>query len=350
MTTETGAGPIVNGYSGHIWKQYWFFSDITRDLIRGDVQSLAAGLQAYGIRAVAVDLRQLGAGDQAAWEAFARGPWVTSVHRSARRLLVMLAEPASPASSRWPELDTTVLADVVEPAAGITGMVVMRNPSNVAWTPPVDPRVRRVKVEWVRADGLVELEHESHILPPPFIGPGQTYTAPLHFFTPTASQNYVLRASTDGEVLFERYVLVTPVDPAAYGDSAQGMSAGLSLRSPASLNLAPGDLAPLHVDALNDGQKTWDAAEANIRFGWRWWKINDDGSETEQPQYEDRLHMLGHIYYAIPPGRGYSFAGRLQAPEEPGRYVVRASMLVELVGWFGNDPVEIEVIVKPAAA
>ena len=114
------------------------------------------------------------------------------------------------------------------------------------------------------------------------------------------------------------------------------------------MTLTPRERAPLHVDAFNIGQKSWDAAEANVRFGWRWWKINDDGSETEQPQYEDRLQMLSHVYYVIPPGRGYAFAGQLRAPDEPGRYVVRASMLVELVGWFENEPVEIEVIVTPA--
>ena len=59
--------------------------------------------------------------------------------------------------------------------------------------------------------------------------------------------------------------------------------------------------------------------------------------------------MLSHIYYGIP-GRGYAFAGKLRAPDEPGRYVVRASMLVELVGWFENDPVEIVVLVKPTAS
>jgi len=128
------------------------------------------------------------------------------------------------------------------------------------------------------------------------------------------------------------------------------MAAGLTLHSPASVTLEAGALAPLRVDAMNIGQKSWDTAKADVRFGWRWWKINDDGSETEQPQYEDRLLMHDHVYYDIPPGRGYAFAGRLQAPNEPGRYVVRASMLVELVGWFSSEPVEIEVIVTPADA
>ena len=348
MATETGAGPIVNGYSGHIWKQYWFFSDVTRNLIPSDVQSLAAGLQAYGIRAVAVDLRRVSNQDRAAWETLARGPWVVDVKRVAQHLLITLDDPASPAAHRWTDLDSTLLADVVEPAAGFTGMLVIHNPTTAAWTPPGDPRVRRVRVQWVRADGSVELEHETDVLPPPFMAPGQFHVTPMHVFTPTESNNYVLRATTDDEIMFERSVLVAPVEPVAYAGSAKGMAADLRLRTPTSMALAPGERAPLHVDAFNTGQKSWDAAEANVRFGWRWWKINDDGSETEQPQYEDRLIMLSHVYYGIPPGRGYAFAGQLRAPDEPGRYLVRASMLVELVGWFENDPVEIEVIVTPA--
>ena len=350
MTTETGAGPIVNGYSGHIWKQYWFFRDQTQDLISSQLPSLAAGLQAYGIRAVAVDLGRASDQDRAAWAAFARGGWVVDVNRVNQHLLVSLADPASPPDDSWTDLDTTLLADVVEPSAGFTGMLVQRNPDTAPWIPPGDPRVRSVKLAWVRTDGSVEFEHESDMLPPPFLGPGQFHATPMHVFTPSESNNYVLRATTDDEVIFERRVLVAPVQPVAYAGSAKGMVASLTLRSPASVTLAPGESAPLQVEALNIGQKSWDAAEANVRFGWRWWKINDDGSEVEQPEYEGRVPLWGHIYSDIPPGRGYAFAGRLRAPDEPGRYVVRASMLVELVGWFENDPVEIEVIVQPANA
>lgn len=348
MATETGAGPIVNGYSGHIWKQYWFFSDLTRNLIRSDVPNLAAGLQAYGIRSVAVDLSQVSDQDRAAWTTLAESPWAVDAQHVERHLLITLAEPARPPSSRWTDLDATLLADVVDLAAGFTGMLVTQNSNSTAWIPPGDSRVRRVEVAWLRADGSVEAEHESDVLPPPLLGPGQVYTTPMRLYAPSEPGNYVLRTSTDGELLFERNVLVTRIRPVTYQGSARGMAAGLTLRSPASVTLAPGELAPLHVDAMNIGQTSWDPAVADVRFGWRWWKINDDGSETEQPQYEDRIVMLGHVYYGIPPGRGYAFSGRLQAPDEPGRYVVRASLLVELVGWFGNNPVEIEVTVKPA--
>ena len=84
----------------------------------------------------------------------------------------------------------------------------------------------------------------------------------------------MLRATTDGELLFERAVLVAPVQPAAFEGSADGMLASLHLRTPASFTAASGELLPLHVDALNIGRKSW-TDEANIRLGWRWWKVNE---------------------------------------------------------------------------
>ena len=129
MTTEAGAGPIVNGYSGHIWKQYWFFRDVTWNLIPTDVSSLAAGLQAYGIRAVAVDLGRVSDQDRTAWENLARGPWTVDAKRVAQHLLITLDDPSKPPAHRWTDLDSTLLADVVEPAAGVTGMLVLHNPT-----------------------------------------------------------------------------------------------------------------------------------------------------------------------------------------------------------------------------
>ena len=346
MATEGGLGPIVNGYSGHIWQQYWYFRDMTQNLMAGEMPGLAAGLQAYGVRTIAVDLRQFGGRDRELWETFARGPWVAATNRADGHLLVTLTDPTRPPANRWTDLETTLLVDVVEPDIGFIGTLVMRNPNRTPWLPPGDSRVRRLYMEWIRADGAVEIAYETDALPPPFLRPGQVHAIPVHQFSPPVPGAYVLRASADGERLFERNVRVEPIEATAFDGSADGMLAILSLRTPASFTTTPGDLLPLHVDARNIGQKSWND-EASIRLGWRWWKIEQDGGETEQPQYEGRVPLLGHIFNDIPPGRGYAFAGQLRAPDEPGRYVVQVSLLVELVAWFNNDPVEIKVSVRP---
>ncbi len=348
MATETGAGPIVNGYSGHIWQQYWYFRDLTKDLMAGELEGLAAGLQAYGVRTIAVDLRHSGDRDREQWRAFAQGPWVVEATQVDYHLLISMADPSGPTAQRWADLNVTLLADVVNPSAGFVGTLVMHNPTTGPWIPPGDSRVRSVYVQWIRPDGTDEIAVETTFLPPPFLRPGQVHAVQMHALTPKTPNNYVLRTTVDDEVLFERRVLVTPVEPMTNDGSATGMLAKLTLRTPDTFTLAPQDLAPLHVDALNIGQRSWDARESDIRLGWRWWKVNDDGSETEQPQYEGRVVLLGHLFNDIPPGLGYAFAGQLRAPDQPGRYVVRVSMLVELVAWYDIDPVEIDVIVKPA--
>lgn len=350
LATETRTGPISNGYSGHIWQQYWFLSDATQDLVASELHGLAAGLQAYGIRAVAVDLRRVDEHDARTWEDFASGPWASGATRVNQHLLITLEDPANPPADRWDDLDTTMLAVVVEPSAGFTSQLIMHNPGSRAWIPPGDARVRRVTMEWVAADASIAVRHVTDVLPPLFLAPGQFHASPIHGFAPRAPGNYRLRISTDGAVLMERPVLVAPVDPTPNDGTVKGMRASFALRTPATFAVHPQELIPVHVEARNIGQTSWDQAHSNVRFGWRWWRIGDDGSETVQPQLEGRILMQSHVYGGVPPGRGYAFSGQIHAPEEPGRYVVRASMLIELVDWFLNEPVEIEVIVKPAEA
>jgi hypothetical protein len=348
MATETGAGPIVNGYSGHIWQQYWYFKEMTQPLVASELEGLAAGLQAYGIRTVAVDLKQF-RGNRGLWEDFARLPQVSDSRVAGGHLLITLGQPQFSPVSQWGDVDISTLVDVVNPDVDFISTIVMQNSNSVPWIPPGDSHVRRLSVEWIRDDGGIAAAYETDALPPPFLRPGQTHTIPVHQFSPPTPGSYTLRASADGKRLFERRVRVETVVPAPYEGSADGMLAGLVLRTPASFSATPTELMPLHVDATNIGQKSWND-EANIRLGWRWWQVNEDGSETEQTKYEGRVVLLGHLFRDIPPGMGYAFVGKLRAPDEPGRYVVRVSMLVELVGWFSIDPIEIDITVTPSNA
>ena len=71
-----------------------------------------------------------------------------------------------------------------------------------------------------------------------------------------------------------------------------------------------------------------------------------DGSEEEIPQFEGRVPLLGHESGEIRPGNGYAFRGQIRTPDMPGKYVVRISMLSELVAWFDNSPIEIDVLTQ----
>ena len=135
MATEGSVGPIVNGYSGHIWQQYWYFVDTTQKLMAGELEGLAAGLSAYGIRTIAVDLQQVG-GASVLWEEFGRGPWVSRLQRVDSHLVIELAERTSLPADQWIDLEATVLLDAAQPASGFISTLVLRNPSADPWIPP----------------------------------------------------------------------------------------------------------------------------------------------------------------------------------------------------------------------
>ncbi len=113
------------------------------------------------------------------------------------------------------------------------------------------------------------------------------------------------------------------------------------------MNAHPGDRLQLHVDAVNSGTTVWDG-EGNLRLGYRWFRKLADGTEEELPQFEGRILWFGHLHGgSILPGNGYSFTGTMTAPDEPGEYVVRVSMLVELVAWFESEPLKLYVKIGP---
>jgi hypothetical protein len=344
LATQTGAGPLVNGYSGHIWQQYWYFRDATQGLMESEMTGLAKGLQAYGIRTVVVDLQKLGNRDASIWETFAASTFTRSVNRTDRHLLITLQDLEAQPANHWTDLQATFLADQVRPNAGFVGTLVLDNSGDLPWTPPENSNVRKLTVRWQNESSETDLEFVAKVLPPPFLRPGQAHAAEMHVFTPSTPGAYVLSATADGEQLFEQNVVVTTKKDEPFDGTADGMSASLHLRTPNTFKTKAASLLPLHVDALNTGQVAW-IDPANIRLGWRWFEINAGSDDQELPAYEGRSPLLGHIWGDIPPGRGYAFTGQLRAPDNPGEYLVRVSMLIELVAWFTIDPVEIHVTV-----
>lgn len=344
LTTQTRAGPLVNGYSGHIWQQYWYFRDATQGLMESEMPGLAKALQAYGIRTVIIDLQKLGNRDASIWETFAASSFTRSVDRTDRHLLITLRDLEAQPSNDWTDLKSKFLVDHIQPNTGFVGTLVLHNTNKQAWLPPKNSNVRKISIRWQHQSAQTGLTFQTDVLPPPFLRPGQAHAAEMHVFTPSVAGDYVLSATVDGRQLFEQYVAVASRTHTNFDGSANGMSANLYLRTPQTFAAKPASLLPLHVDALNSGQVAW-VDPANIRLGWRWFAIDASGDEQELPAYEGRSPLLGHIWGDIPPGRGYAFTGQLRAPDKPGEYVVRVSMLIELVAWFTIDPIEIQVTV-----
>ena len=140
------------------------------------------------------------------------------------------------------------------------------------------------------------------MLPPPFLRPGQVHAVPIDGFAPSTPGRYVLRVSADGERLIERRVQVRPVEPAAFDGSADGMQASLSLRTPARFAATPAELLTLHVDAINIGRTSWND-EANIRLGWRWWKVQRGRKRESSSQNTRAALPLFRVISSVPTSR-----------------------------------------------
>ena len=346
MAALAQSGPLVNGYSGHTWPQTWHFRDLTQSRSVAEADDLAAGLSAFGVRTVILDESLLGRGDRRLWTAVRASPHVEEVAMHADLILIRLRPPGAPPSHDWADLRSDFLVATVPPSAGVTSALVLENTTDGPWTPPGNSRVRVLDVAWIGPDGEVVTRSTADVLPPPFLMRGQDHRQPMRVLTPPDPGDYRLRAHVDGVEMLDQPVRVAAVPTTPFQGSGQGLHATLTLRTPAQFEAPPGDPLPLHVDALNTGEVAWEEP-AVIRLGWRFFKIEPDGSERELPEREGRIVLLGHEYTPTAPGAGYAFAGAILAPPEPGRYVARVSMLAELVAWFDIAPLEIQVVVTP---
>ena len=340
------SGRLVNGYSGHIWQQIWFFRDLTQGRSVTEADSLAGGLSAFGVRTVLLYEGAFGPEDRRLWTAVRASPHVEEATTQEGYTRIKLRPPSIPPSREWTDLRADFLVRNVPPSAGLVSSLVLENTTDRPWTPPGDSRIRVLDLAWIGPSGEVVMRYSPDVLPPPFLMRGQVHRQPMHLFTPDEAGAYRLRGRVDGVEIFDQPVRVGAVPRAPFQSDGQGLYATLTLRTPSEFEVPPGDRLPLHVDALNSGVVAWDGPAA-IRLGWRWFQIGPDGSEVERREWEGRILLEGHLYPVIVPGAGYAYAGALPAPTEPGRYVVRVLMLAELVAWFEIEPIEIQVVVTP---
>ena len=347
LSTRVGAGPLVNGYAGFIWPQYWYFRDVTTNIPRSNVPELVAALRAYGVRSIVIDTSRLEDTGDPVWTDMESGPLVESVLSSGNwRIIVLQKDPADAARS-WTDVDVDVLLDSAPAKAGVITAFSISNLAGRPWLPPLSSKVRRAELSWIDSVGRTEMVSQSVLLPPPFLLARGTHSTVLHVFTPGREGEYTLRLEVDGQTIVEREVQIGPVRPQPFTGTGAGLRAELRLLSPRVMNAHPGDRLQLHVDAVNSGTTVWDG-EGNLRLGYRWFRKLADGTEEELPQFEGRILWFGHLHGgSILPGNGYSFTGTMTAPDEPGEYVVRVSMLAELVAWFENEPLKLYVKIGP---
>ena len=345
FVTRAESGPLVNGYSGFIWPQYWYFRDAAAEVTAANVFGLARGLAAYGVWNVVLERSKLGSGQLAAWDTLGEGAGVEAVTQAGAWTLMRLAPAEVPAEGAWSELETALLLWVAPADAGLRTWLTLVNASSDPWMPRDGGHVRSALVRWTNADGRSVLEFETDLLPPPFLAGEGSHSPIVHLFTPAQVGRYRLTMEVDGEVIVDRAVEVETMAPGSFDGTVAGLEAGLTGVSARTFEGRPGEKFILHVDALNTGSVAW-GGEANIRLGWRWYRVLPNGEEIEMPRYEGRIPLVGHLTGAVWPGNGYSFRGLVETPPEPGTFKLRVSMVAENVGWFGAEPVVVDVVLK----
>jgi hypothetical protein len=343
FVTRAESGPLVNGYSGFIWPQYWYFRDAAAEVTATNVSGLARGLAAYGVRNVVLERSKLGPEQLAAWDALGEDAAVEAVTQVGAWTLMRLAPVGVPAEGAWSELDMEMLLKGAPADAGLRTWLTLVNASTEPWMPRDGGHVRSALVRWTNAEGMPVLEFETDLLPPPFLAGESSHSPIVHLFTPAQTGPYRLTLEVDGEVIVDRAVEVVDTVPAAFDGTVTGLEARFTGVSAQTFEGEPGEKFILHVDALNTGSVAW-GGEANIRLGWRWYRVLPNGEEIEMPRYEGRFPLVGHLTGDVWPGNGYSFRGLVETPPEPGTFKLRVSMVAENVGWFGAEPVVVDVV------
>ena len=346
LSTKSGAGPLVNGYSGFTWPQYWYFKDMTANVPRQQIGNLLRSLRSYGIRNIVLDRALLSATEFRDWREADESSYVESTESAGQWRLIVLRDIVPAPNRRWGEVESAVLVDTAPPDAGFMTALSFANRRSAPWVPEGGPNYRSASFRWLTESGEVVLDSEWPLLPPPFLIAGGTHAAPFRLVTPNQPGTYTLQIEIDRTMIVDRSVRIIEREEAPFDGTGRGLWAKLTLVSAPAFSGRPADRFPLHVDAVNLGPIIW-SGDVQARLGWRWFPRLPGGGEQEVHKYEGRIPWLGHDTGDIRPGNGYAFRGVLTAPDEPGDYVVRISMVSELVAWFRNPPIEVHVTTTP---
>ena len=344
FATSADKGPLVNGYSGAIWPQYWYFRDATRDVTRQTGPELLRALRAYGVRALLVDRSVLSERDERIWRELSHDVQVSSTAGLGPWTLLTLHPEMPDVRREWSDLDVFMPLEAARADESITVPIAFSNPSDKPWMPQADPTVRTLAVRWLDGDGNVIFESSARLLPPPFLAAEGSHDALIEMQTPAVEGLYELHLDTPEGPPLQQNIRVGTINSNTFSGTGEGLRARLRLVTRDTYEGLPAERFELLVTALNLGPVTWEP-DANIRLGWRWFKVQEDGGEQEVTRYEGRIVLLSHLVGPVLPGSGYVFSDLLRLPDEPGDYVVRVAPLAELVAWFPGEPVIIRVTV-----
>jgi hypothetical protein len=223
--------------------------------------------------------------------------------------------------------------------------LILENRGQHLWGHPPPLGWTQVQVKWEETEtGKVQIQRQKVEFPIVLRG-GEVWSTGLPTRTPSSLGQYEvsLDVPTLGLKSAPKLVQISSNPYQTSATSSQSLSAVYVLEEP-STDTITSHVIDVRLQATNTGQTIWlaDARDdrGRVRLGWRWFKGND-----RTPFKEGREDLR----YDVFPGLTYQFKARINAPLEPGEYILELGLVCELLTWFserGVSPVNIDVRIQ----
>ena len=256
--------------------------------------------------------------DAEMWAEFLRSPAIERQVKVQDYIVVRLRDNPFAQSPAWGDLDTSLLANAIEPSR-----VVIAPPRtcgtggrSVGSRPGVHITANSSFL-WHDQDGRIAAHHRAPVTPPVFIEAGGSVVIPLRVTSPSEPGEYRVEIRADSQPLTSKIILVEPTLAEPFRQSADGLHASLTQSATIPAQVVPGQRIPIRFDAINIGPG--DVVGRMRTSGLAGIGIEARTMATlEAPVLDGRIAMMSHVFGEIRPGQGYVFTGYITAPAESG--------------------------------
>ncbi len=119
-------------------------------------------------------------------------------------------------------------------------------------------------------------------------------------------------------------------------------------------SVSVGDSLPISIVLQNSGNTIWISntnfetppGKGEVRLGLKYWEREDGYRPSFYNDPETLLSSRGKLLFDIFPGEKIEITMNAQAPDKPGRYIIRINLVDELIAWFPQRDIEMPISVK----
>ena len=333
--------PLFNGYSGHLPLVYSQVERWAREMPSPNAVDLLRGL---GLRYVILHTHKIPPTTLRDWQCSAQGAGLIETARFGPTLVYGLAE--SPVClSQVSDLTLGLQAPkIAETGKEFRFLLSLYSPKS-CWVAGNLSQAKEIGGEWIEEHSGNVARFATSVDLPLSLGAGEIQLVLASAQEPPPGTYNFRLVSLDHKMLqlMSEKVTLTGLPSTTSINSPRGLSAEYKLRAVSRVFRA-GAKGKIEFYARNTGTAVWlshpPSPAGSVGLGYSWRDAN--GKEVG----------TGRIYlqYPVYPGTNYTFTGVIDAPEQPGNYVLSLELVSELVTWFhdvGVRPIKINVEVSP---